>query len=301
MPELPEVEVVRAVLAKELAGKKIKTVAITNGRTVGRHKTAKDFRAKVEGRAIKSVARLGRNLLISLDDTTTLVIDPGPTGQLLRAQGAKDAKPKHTQVVFTFTQGPELRLIDPNPTSEMYASERPTDGEVVKLNKFVDRLALSEEGKGIRRAIPELAPLGMDPVIDQFGWDRLGIVMQVAKEPVHTVLKDERFLAGLGDVYASESLFTAGIQGHRSSETLSSIETRRLHRALIEVLSEALKTGGATVAPENWVDPDGKGGNYQTQLQVFGREGEPCTQCRTPITRVETKEYLSFYCERCQA
>jgi formamidopyrimidine-DNA glycosylase len=301
MPELPEIEAIRVVLAKELVGKKIKSIAITNGKLVGRHKTAKEFRAHLEGHAIKGVTRLGRNLLIALDDAATLVIDPGPTGQLLRAKGPKDAKPKHTQAVFTFSQGPELRFVDANATSEMYASVKPAEGEVTVLNKFVDRLALSEDGKVMRRAIPELATLGLDPVIDQFGWDRLGIVLQVAKQPIQTVLKDQRLVAGLGDVYAAETLFTAGVRENRSSETLTSVETRRLHRALIEVISEGLKLGGTTVAPENWVDPDGKVGGYQSHLQVFGREGEPCSQCRTKIQRSVTSEYLSFYCARCQA
>ena len=301
MPDVPEIEVIRAVLAKELVGKKIKSIAITNGKLVGRHKTAKEFRAHLEGHAIKSVSRLGRNLLLAVDDAATLVIDPGPTGQLLRAKGPKDAKPKHTQAVFTFSQGPELRFIDPTGTSEMYASLKPAEGESVTLNKFVDRLALAEDGKVIRRAIPELATVGLDPIIDQFGWDRLGIVLQVAKQPIQAVLKDQRLISGLGDVYAAEALFMAGVRENRSSETLTSVETRRLHRSLIEVLAEALKQGGTTTAPENWVDPDGKGGNYQAQLQVFDREGQPCTQCRTKIQRTETPQYLSFYCERCQA
>ena len=130
------------------------------------------------------MSRLGRNLLLAIDDAATLVIDPGPTGQLLRAKGPKDAKPKHTQAVFTFSQGPELRFVDPNATGEMYASLKPAEGEAVTLNKFVDRLALAEDGKVIRRAIPELGTVGLDPIIDQFGWDRLGIVLQVAKQPI---------------------------------------------------------------------------------------------------------------------
>ena len=113
MPELPEVETVRASLARDLIGKKIKSVAVTNGRVVRRHKTAKDFRVLLEGHSIKSAQRLGKNLIFGLDNGNHLVIHLGMSGQLLRAKGAKDPKPKHTHVVFTFAQGEELRYVDP--------------------------------------------------------------------------------------------------------------------------------------------------------------------------------------------
>ena len=128
MPELPEVETVRASLARDLIGKKIKSVAVTNGRVVRRHKTAKDFRVLLEGHSIKSAQRLGKNLIFGLDNGNHLVIHLGMSGQLLRAKGAKDPKPKHTHVVFTFAQGEELRYVDPRTFGELYVSIPPGEG-----------------------------------------------------------------------------------------------------------------------------------------------------------------------------
>lgn len=301
MPEIPEMEATRAVFMKELVGKKIKTVTVTNGKLVARHKTAKDFRAKVEGRTIKSVARLGRNLIVALDDATNWVIDPGPVGLLLRAKGPKDTKPKHTQIVVAFQQGPELRLIDPLAACEMFASERPTEGTTIKLNTFVDSLALNDEGRSIRRNVPELASIGLDPILDQFGWDRLGVVLQVAKAPVKDVLSNQKLIAGFSSTYIDEALFVAGVRAERSSDELTPIETRRLHRAFVEILGEATKLLGSTVEPENWTDPDGREGGYQSQLNVVGREGQRCVQCRDTVAAERTKTSVTFFCPTCQA
>jgi formamidopyrimidine-DNA glycosylase len=301
MPEIPEIETTRAALTKELVGKKIKAVAVTNGKLVSRHKTAKDFRARVEGRTIKSFSRLGRNLIVALDDSGHWVIDPGPVGLLLRSKGPKDVKPKHTHVVVSFQQGPDLRLIDPLAACEMFASERPPEGTIVKVNVLVDRLALSDDGRAIRRVVPELATIGLDLLLDQFGWDRLGIVFEVAKRPVKEVLTNQKLIAGFSSTYIDEALFAAGVRAERSSEEVSQIETRRLHRALVEIVSEAVKVQGSTVEPENWTDPDGRPGGFQEFLQVVGREGERCTQCRETIRAERTKTGTTFFCPSCQA
>ena len=110
MPELPEVETLRQDLSREVPGKKIKTVAVANGRSVRRHASAKHFRAPLEGRTIKSVGRLGKYLLMTLDSGDTLVVHLGMSGQLLRVKSVKDPKPKHTHVVITFTQGGRAAL-----------------------------------------------------------------------------------------------------------------------------------------------------------------------------------------------
>src|SRR5271154_202991 len=132
MPELPEVETLRQDLSREVAGKKIKTVAVSNGGSVRRPPSAKHFRAPLEGRSIKSVGRLGKYLLLTLDSGDTLVVHLGMSGQLLRVKSVKDPKPKHTHVVITFTQGGELRYVDPRTFGEMFVSTpaAKTDGAV---------------------------------------------------------------------------------------------------------------------------------------------------------------------------
>src|SRR6516165_8886675 len=129
MPELPEVETLRQDLSREVVGRKVKAVSVANGRSVRRHPSAKHFRALLEGRTLRSVGRLGKYLLLALDSGDTLVVHLGMSGQLLRVKSVKDAKPKHTHVVITFTQGGELRYVDPRTFGEMFVSSPPTDGD----------------------------------------------------------------------------------------------------------------------------------------------------------------------------
>jgi len=231
MPELPEVETVRASLARDLVGRKVKAVAVTNGRVVRRHKTAKDFRTLLEGRTIKTAQRLGKNLVFALDNGTHLVVHLGMSGQLLRSHGPKDVKPKHTHVVISFTQGGELRYVDPRTFGEMYVSIPPPEGTPVEISKFA-RLSIGGDGMAIRMAVPELAHLGIDPFEDQIGWDRFAAILRSRSTPLKAVLTDQDIIAGIGNIYADEILFAAGLRFDRESESLSTIEIRRLHRAI---------------------------------------------------------------------
>jgi formamidopyrimidine-DNA glycosylase len=300
MPELPEVETVRASLARDVVGKKIKSATVTNGRVVRRHKTAKEFRALVEGHSVKSVHRLGKYLIFGLDNGSHLVVHLGMSGQLLRAKGPKDPKPKHTHVVFTFTQGGELRYVDPRTFGELFVSTPPLEGAEVEISKFA-RLSIGGDGLSLRRQIPELAHLGVDPFEDQIGWDRFAAIMRSRSTPLKVVLTDQDIIAGLGNIYADETLFAAGLRYDRPAESLSTIEIRRLHRAIAEVLADAVKYGGSTLDDEQFVDPDGKPGTYQQFHQVYNREGLPCFQCRQPIKRVMVRQRSTFFCEKCQS
>jgi len=300
MPELPEVETVRASLARDLVGRKVKAVAVTNGRVVRRHKTAKDFRTLLEGHTIKTAQRLGKNLVFALDNGTHLVVHLGMSGQLLRSHGPKDVKPKHTHVVISFTQGGELRYVDPRTFGEMYVSIPPPEGTPVEISKFA-RLSIGGDGMAIRMAVPELAHLGIDPFEDQIGWDRFAAILRSRSTPLKAVLTDQDIIAGIGNIYADEILFAAGLRFDRESESLSTIEIRRLHRAISEILTDAIKHGGSTLPDEQFVDPDGKPGAYQQFHQVYNREGLACLQCRQPIEREVVRGRSTFYCPKCQS
>ena len=172
MPELPEVETLRQDLSREVVGRKIKAVAVSNGRSVRRHASAKHFRALLEGHTIKSVGRLGKYLLLTLDTGDTLVVHLGMSGQLLRVKSPKDPKPKHTHVVITFTQGGELRYVDPRTFGEMFVSTPPLKADGTPLSPVSG--TAGGDGAAIRKAIPELAHLGFDPIEDLMSWDRFG-------------------------------------------------------------------------------------------------------------------------------
>lgn len=300
MPELPEVETVRASLARDLIGRKVKLVAVTNGRVVRRHKSAKDFRTLLEGRTFKSVQRLGKNLVFGLDNGHHLIVHLGMSGQLLRAHAPKEPKPKHTHVVITFSQGGELRYVDPRTFGELFVSVGPVEGIDVEISKFA-RLSIGGDGLALRKAVPELAHLGIDPFEDQIGWDRFAAILRSRSTGLKVVLTDQDIMAGIGNIYSDEILFASGLRFDRESDSLSTIEIRRLHRAITEILTEAIKYGGSTLADEQFVDPDGKPGTYQQFHQVYNREGLPCVQCRHPILRDVVRGRSTFYCAKCQS
>ena len=194
MPELPEVETLRQDLSKEVVGRKVKAVAVGNGRSVRRHPSAKHFRALLEGRSIKGVGRLGKYLLLNLDNGSTLVVHLGMSGQLLRVKSAKEAKPKHTHVVITFTQGGELRYVDPRTFGEMFVSGAP-EGEKPASNSSVNG-ASPAATMPIRQAVPELAHLGFDPVEDVMSWERFALMLRSRHGGIKALLMDQQFAAG---------------------------------------------------------------------------------------------------------
>ena len=196
---------------------------------------------------LRGVERLGKNLVINLDSGANLIVHLGMSGQLLRARGPKDPKPKHTHVVFTFVTGGELRFVDPRTFGELYVSTPPAEGEEVEVSKFA-RLSIGGEGLNLRRRVPELAHLGVDPFEDQIGWDRFAAILRSRTTPIKAVLTDQDIICGVGNIYADESLFAAGLRYDRPSASLSAIQIRRLHRALIDTLTEAIKSWGGTEA-----------------------------------------------------
>jgi formamidopyrimidine-DNA glycosylase len=294
MPELPEVETLRQDLAKEVVGKKVKVVAVANGRSVRRHPTAKHFRGLLEGRTIKGVGRLGKYLLLSLDNGSTLVVHLGMSGQLLRVKSAKEPKPKHTHVVITFTQGGELRYVDPRTFGEMFVSVPVPDGDGRAP-------AAAQNGSTpVRQAVPELAHLGFDPVEDVMSWERFALMLRARRSGLKALLMDQQFAAGIGNLYSDEILFASGLRFDRQSDSLSATEARRLYRAMVETLAEAIKHRGSSLADEQYRDLFGEVGDYQGQHQVYDREGQPCRRCRNLIVRTKTGGRSTFYCEHCQ-
>ena len=278
MPELPEVETIRRDLQGEVVGRKIKAVEVRNGRTVRRHSSAKQFRSKVEGRTIKSVGRGGKCLLLALDDGNTLVIHLGMSGQLQRAKSIKDPKAPHTQVVFTFTQGGQLRFVDPRTFGEMFVST-PVEGGP---------------------PIPELSHLGFDPLEDIMSWEKFWVLLSSHDALLKDLLMDQEFVAGIGNMYADEILFAAGLRYDRLSNSLSSQEVRRLYRSMVETLAEAVKRRGSSTAAEENRDLFGEVGDYQDQHQAYDREGQACRRCRSTIVKVKVGGKSTFFCEHCQ-
>jgi len=278
MPELPEVEVVRRDLEREVVGKKIKSVDVNGMRSIRRYRQRKLFTSELDGRKITAVSRRGKYLVLKLDDGNALIVHLGMSGQLLRAKSARDTVPKHTHVTITFTQGGQLRFVDPRTFGEMFVS--PFD-------------ALDED-------VNELAHLGIDPLESAMSWDYFGELVAQRHVKLKAALMDQKFLAGIGNIYSDEILFNAGLRWDRMSDSLSPEEVRRLYRALVETLQDAVKYRGSSLADEQYVDLFGKKGEYQLHHKVYAREGEACKRCRHVIVREKTGGRSTFFCDACQ-
>jgi formamidopyrimidine-DNA glycosylase len=278
MPELPEVEVIRRDLEHEVVGKKIKAVEVNRLRSIRRHKTSKEFASELVGAKIRSVGRRGKYLVLRLDGDRALVVHLGMSGQLLRAKNARTAMPKHTHVVITFTEGGQLRFVDPRTFGEMFVTN-------------VDEL---------EEQVTELAHLGVDPLERAMSWEAFGRVITQRRVKLKTLLMDQKFVAGIGNIYSDEILFTAGLRWDRTSDSLSDQEIRRLSRAIIETLNDAVKYRGSSLADEQYVDLFGQKGEYQHHHNVYDREGELCPRCRHPVTRARYSNRSTFFCAACQ-
>jgi formamidopyrimidine-DNA glycosylase len=299
VPELPEVETIRQELAKEVVGRKIKAVVVTNSKVLKRHKDTKSFGEQLEGRSIKSVARLGKYLVLGLDNLSHLVMDLGPTGQLHKAKSAKEVTEKHTHVVIVFTQGGELRFIDPKPLGDFFVSSPPPEGTKVDISATA-QVAMGGEGNLLRAKVPELAHLGFDPVEDTMSWERFGVIIRHHKMEAKSLLLDQDIVSGMGNVYADEPLFAAGLRFDRATDSLSTTEVRRLWRSMVEILAEATKHNGSTLADGQFVDIFGKSGGFQNFFEVYERDGLACRRCRREISKVKHQNLTTYFCEHCQ-
>ncbi len=279
--ELPEVEVMRRDLEKDVVGRRVKTAEVKTSRNamrvIRRHGKRKEFTSRLEGRKLSKVERRGKYLLVHLDSGDVLVTHFGMSGQFQRGNGRVAIEP-HTHVILTFQQGGDLRFIDPRTFGEMFVT------------------SADEIGK-----VKELQHIAIDPLDQVFTWPTFQYLLAERGAKMKQLLMDQKFISGLGNIYSDEVLFAAGLRYDRVSDTLSSQEVRRLYRAIQETIQEAIKLRGTTLDDEAYVDLFGKPGEYQGELKVYGREGEPCRRCRSPIQTVKVSQRTSYFCPQCQS
>jgi formamidopyrimidine-DNA glycosylase len=279
--ELPEVEVMRRDLEKDVVGRRVKTAEVKTSRNamrvIRRHGKRKEFTSRLEGRKLSKVERRGKYLLVHLDSGDVLVTHFGMSGQFQRGNGRVAIEP-HTHVILTFQQGGDLRFIDPRTFGEMFVT------------------SADEIGK-----VKELQHIAIDPLDQVFTWPTFQYLLAERGAKMKQLLMDQKFISGLGNIYSDEVLFAAGLRYDRVSDTLSSQEVRRLYRAIQETIQEAIKLRGTTLDDEAYVDLFGKPGEYQAELKVYGREGEPCRRCRSPIETVKVSQRTSYFCPQCQS
>ena len=277
MIELPEIETIRRDLDRECTGKKIKDVEVHIARAVGGSKEKTKLVKAIKGAKITEVTRFGMYIVFHLDNEQVLVTDLGTGGQLVRTAN-KDEVHKRTAVVIGFTQHGQVRLVDINADASM---------------ALVAAETLLEER-------PELVVSGIDPIEEPMSWTDFGRHLHSHETKLKTLLMDDGFILGIGTMYADEILFNAGLRYDRLSNSLTTQEIRRLYRALVETLHDAVKYRGSTVEDSPYVDAFGEPGSYQDHHAVFQKDGELSPRNRKPISKVKFGGEWTYFCEESQ-
>ena len=288
MPELPEVETIVRGLARRIVGDTITSVWI-GSRPQPLKSPATEIVQTLEGARIEGIRRAGKHIVIALArpgdskpvrskikrsrenepgdamSSAHWVVHLGMTGRLVVCEtGAEVAK--HTHLVATLASGRELRFIDPR-----------------MFGKLSVHAAIFDPG-------------GVEPLdVDEETFINL---FRGRKTPIKSALLNQKLLRGVGNIYADESLFRAGIRPRRRASTITRPQLAKLYESVREVLREAIELGGSSIS--DYVDADGEEGFFQLKHRVYGREGEKCLVCKTPIRRVVLSGRSSHYCPKCQ-
>ncbi len=305
MPELPEVETVVRDLRPQLSGRRIESLQVTRDQRVLerliRHPTARQFVQRLRGRIITSVTRRGKYIVMPLHDADQghaadqglaaaqghdaaspngagaqrLIVHLGMTGHL-RLWEPEEAPVKHTHVRLLLDSGLELRYDDQRQFGRLLLG---TQAEMIAAGAFPARLG------------PE--PIHGDLTVAEF--ERL---IRARRRPVKSALLDQSFLAGVGNIYADEACFRAGIRPSRWTHRLTVRERRALYAAIQDVLENSIAARGSSII--DYVDGFGLRGTNQEKLLVYGRNGEPCLRCGTPLQGTRLAGRGTVYCRKCQ-
>ncbi|MEO5924334.1 MAG: bifunctional DNA-formamidopyrimidine glycosylase/DNA-(apurinic or apyrimidinic site) lyase [Bryobacteraceae bacterium] len=260
MPELPEVETVVRTVRPHLVGKRILAAELTSPHVTPGDRPA--LAKKLVGRTVQSVTRRGKFISIALDDGY-LTIHLGMTGKLL-IQGAIR---EHTYGIFTLDDG-VLLYHDPR------------------------QFGTIEWSPDVHPRVARLGPEPLEITLEEFR------VRMKRKTRMKSLLLNQTFLAGVGNIYADESLFAAGIHPLASAEKLSKARVEKLHAAIRGILAHSIELGGSSIS--DYVDAEGQKGWFQVEHRVYGRDGQACVQCGSPIQKTLVAQRGTHYCRVCQ-
>ena len=270
MPELPEVETTCRGIAGHLTGRLCLGATVRNGRL--RWPVAPDLSAHLAGQRLREVRRRAKYLLFVFD-RGTLIVHLGMSGSL-RVLTENFPPEKHDHVDLLFDDGMLLRYRDPRRFGAMLWTES-------------DPLTH-----------PQLKHLGPEPLSSAFAPEHLAAGLAGKKIAIKPAIMDQRIVVGVGNIYASEALFRAGILPHRAAASLAPPEIARLCESIRAVLEESIATGGSTL--RDYVDSDGKAGYFTVNSFVYARAGETCRICATPIRSAKLGQRATFWCPHCQ-
>lgn len=276
MPELPEVETVRAGLQRWIVGRTISEVDVSHPRAIRRHLAgAQDFADILRGRTIVDACRRGKYLWLPLDSGDAIVGHLGMSGQML-IKTVDTPHEKHLHIRFDFSDdGPQLRFVD----------QRTFGGLSVSL--------------GGAELPQEIAHIALDPMDPSFVDAHFLSNLRRKRTGIKRALLDQSLISGVGNIYADEALWRAKLHGNRACDEIPPAALKRLLGHVKDVLGEAIRVGG-TSFDELYVDVNGESGYFDRSLNAYGREGEPCPRCGTLIRREQFMNRSSFSCPRCQ-
>jgi formamidopyrimidine-DNA glycosylase len=283
VPELPEVETVRAGLQRWVVGRVVTDVEVYGPRTVRRHVAGpRDFTARLRGQRVAAACRRGKYLWLPLGPSAAgacITAHLGMSGQFL-AVSSESPDPPHLRARFTFTDGdPELRFVD----------QRTFGG--LALDELVE-----VGGDRLPSAVAHIARDPIDPAFDRVA---VNAALRRRRTGVKRALLDQTLISGVGNIYADEALWRARLHYDRRCDLLRRADVDRLLGAVDEVLREAIRAGG-TSFDALYVAVNGESGWFDRSLEVYGREGEPCSRCGAPIRREPFMNRSSYRCPRCQ-
>ncbi len=272
MPELPEIETIRRGLLPLLTGRRLLGVIVRERRL--REPIALRGLARLRGATVTGIRRRSKYLLLDTDTGLTLLVHLGMTGQLWVADAGRPARP-HEHVVIALDDGRELRFAD----ARRFGLLR-----VLKSDR-VDR-------------DPRLKGLGPEPLDESMTGRTLYAATRGRSKPVKNFLMDTRAIAGVGNIYACETLHRSGLNPRRPVRKIGCAAWERLVTSLKEVLNESLRAGGTTL--RDFLNAEGDVGYFAVSLRVYDRAGEPCGRCGAVIRRIVQAGRSTFYCARCQ-
>ena len=275
MPELPEVETVANGVHARVAGQRVVRVW-TSGKPQTFKTPESEITEVLSGSTIESVRRVGKTIVMTVQQRkrpVEFLIHLGMTGRLLVSQSDVPVPP-HTHAILTLADAREIRFVDP---------------------RRFGRLSIHKSQTGAAEAARYSGP-GREPLT--ISLDDFAALFRNRKTPIKAALLNQSLLHGVGNIYADESLFRAGIRPRRQAGRLTRDELTRLRKALIDVLRHAIKLGGSSVS--DYVDADGVRGFFQLQHKVYMRSGEPCLVCGTPIKRTTLAGRGTHFCPNCQ-
>ncbi len=276
MPELPEVESLRRILVRTAVGRTIVNVRI--GKKPLRRRATADFSGAITGRRIVKLSRRAKYLIIELDGEHVMLVHLGMSGSLTHRHAGFDADdfdPRHDHLEFALDDASRLVYNDPRRFG---------------MVRLVERTALASTA--------ELKGLGPEPLSREFNADYLAAKARGRTAAIKNLIMDQRIVAGIGNIYASEILFQAGVRPTRRAGRVTRSEIEKIRAATPIILRAAIGNNGTTF--RSYRDSRGKPGRFAERLRVYGREGEPCYTCSTPIKNVVVGQRASFFCPKCQ-